>query len=695
MKIKHFLPLLLLLGSNEMLTAQEIALTPQPAHLTVKDGRFEFGNQLKAKVAPYQGDSIRMVFESFKKELQEATGIKVSSTQKEAKARIILDLNPQLPAEAYKLNVSKEQVRIEASRPAGFYYALQTLKQLMPRNVMAGVATSDHSQWSLPSVEIEDAPRFEWRGFMLDEGRHFFGKDEIKRVIDMMAIYKMNRFHWHLTEDQGWRIEIKKYPRLTSFAAWRPFDKLNDWWVGGRTFCEQDDPRAVGGYYTQDDIREVVAYAAERHITIIPEIEMPGHSEEVLATYPELSCSGKPYVNADFCIGTEKTFEFLENVLLEVIDLFPSEYIHIGGDEASKSSWKTCPRCQKRMADEHLNSVDELQSYMIHRIEKFLNDHGRKIIGWDEIIEGGLSPTATVMSWRGEEGGIKAVKAGNQAIMTPGKYCYLDAFQDAPNTQPMAIGGYLTLEKVYSFEPVPDSLSTKEAELILGVQGNVWTEHIPTPEHYEYMIYPRILALAEIGWSPSEVKKWDNFHTRALQAVNILREQGYNPFPLEKEIGDKPESYQKVNHLAIGKKVTYANLYSNHYAAQGEKTLVDGVRGGWMYNDDRWQGFIDCDFDVTIDLGKETDIKQVCAEFIQLKGPYVWLPKQVIISSSVDGEHYDTLATVDNDISPDIETLQFKEFGWEGNAKARYIRYKALSNGIAGGWLFTDEIRIK
>lgn len=587
--------------------------------------------------------------------------------------------------EAYRIEIDKKGIRLSASTETGIFYGLQTLLQLLNN--------SDNK--TLPALTINDSPRFPYRGLHLDVSRHFFDKEFIKKQLDAMAYFKMNRLHWHLTDGAGWRIEIKKYPRLTSFAAWRPFDKLNDWWVGGRTFCEQDDPRAVGGYYTQDDIREVVAYAAERHITIIPEIEMPGHSEEVLATYPELSCSGKPYVNADFCIGTEKTFEFLENVLLEVIDLFPSEYIHIGGDEASKSSWKTCPRCQKRMADEHLNSVDELQSYMIHRIEKFLNDHGRKIIGWDEIIEGGLSPTATVMSWRGEEGGIKAVKAGNQAIMTPGKYCYLDAFQDAPNTQPMAIGGYLTLEKVYSFEPVPDSLSTKEAELILGVQGNVWTEHIPTPEHYEYMIYPRILALAEIGWSPSEVKKWDNFHTRALQAVNILREQGYNPFPLEKEIGDKPESYQKVNHLAIGKKVTYANLYSNHYAAQGEKTLVDGVRGGWMYNDDRWQGFIDCDFDVTIDLGKETDIKQVCAEFIQLKGPYVWLPKQVIISSSVDGEHYDTLATVDNDISPDIETLQFKEFGWEGNAKARYIRYKALSNGIAGGWLFTDEIRIK
>jgi hexosaminidase len=587
--------------------------------------------------------------------------------------------------EAYRIEIDKKGVRLSANTETGIFYGLQTLLQLL----------NNGDNKTLPALTINDSPRFPYRGLHLDVSRHFFDKEFVKKQLNAMAYFKMNRLHWHLTDGAGWRIEIKKYPRLTSFAAWRPFDKLNDWWVGGRTFCEQDDPRAVGGYYTQDDIREVVAYAAERHITIIPEIEMPGHSEEVLATYPELSCSGKPYVNADFCIGTEKTFEFLENVLLEVIDLFPSEYIHIGGDEASKSSWKTCPRCQKRMADEHLNSVDELQSYMIHRIEKFLNDHGRKIIGWDEIIEGGLSPTATVMSWRGEEGGIKAVKAGNQAIMTPGKYCYLDAFQDAPNTQPMAIGGYLTLEKVYSFEPVPDSLSTKEAELILGVQGNVWTEHIPTPEHYEYMIYPRILALAEIGWSPSEVKKWDNFHTRALQAVNILREQGYNPFPLEKEIGDKPESYQKVNHLAIGKKVTYANPYSNHYAAQGEKTLVDGVRGGWMYNDDRWQGFIDCDFDVTIDLGKETDIKQVCAEFIQLKGPYVWLPKQVIISSSVDGEHYDTLATVDNDISPDIETLQFKEFGWEGNAKARYIRYKALSNGIAGGWLFTDEIRIK
>lgn len=674
----------LLLIGNSCSDRKEIDVIPMPRSVEYHSGNFtispetEFYTNLSAEsrqaLTDYlEGTSLGSV--PFAESATGNNGIELN----------LCDSSIVTGKEAYRIEIDKKGVSLSANTETGIFYGLQTLLQLL----------NNGDNKTLPALTINDTPRFPYRGLHLDVSRHFFDKEFVKKQLNAMAYFKMNRLHWHLTDGAGWRIEIKKYPRLTSFAAWRPFDKLNDWWVGGRTFCEQDDPRAVGGYYTQDDIREVVAYAAERHITIIPEIEMPGHSEEVLATYPELSCSGKPYVNADFCIGTEKTFEFLENVLLEVINLFPSEYIHIGGDEASKSSWKTCPRCQKRMADEHLNSVDELQSYMIHRIEKFLNDHDRKIIGWDEIIEGGLSPTATVMSWRGEEGGIKAVKAGNQAIMTPGKYCYLDAFQDAPNTQPMAIGGYLTLEKVYSFEPVPDSLSTKEAELILGVQGNVWTEHIPTPEHYEYMIYPRILALAEIGWSPSEVKKWDNFHTRALQAVNILREQGYNPFPLEKEIGDKPESYPKVNHLAIGKKVTYANPYSNHYAAQGEKTLVDGIRGGWMYNDDRWQGFIDCDFDVTIDLGKETDIKQVCAEFIQLKGPYVWLPKQVIISSSVDGEHYNTLATVDNDISPDIETLQFKEFGWEGNAKARYIRYKALSNGIAGGWLFTDEVRIK
>ncbi|MCH5328487.1 MAG: beta-N-acetylhexosaminidase [Coprobacter sp.] len=587
--------------------------------------------------------------------------------------------------EAYQLVITRKKVEISAAGEAGLFYGLQTVLQMLDNG----------DGQTLSAVTINDAPRFPYRGMHLDVSRNFFDKGFVKKQLDAMARFKMNRFHWHLTDGAGWRIEIKKYPKLTSFAAWRPFDELQEWWTGGRTFCDQNDPRATGGYYTQDDIREVVAYAAARHITVIPEIEMPGHSEEVLATYPELSCSGKPYTNEDFCPGSEKTFEFLENVLLEVMELFPSEYIHIGGDEAPKTSWKTCPRCQKRIADEQLSDVEELQSYMIRRIEKFLNAHGRKLIGWDEIRQGGLSSTATVMSWRGTEGGIAAVKAGNQAIMTPGKYCYLDAYQDAPKTQPLTIGGYTTLDKVYSFEPVPDSLDSGEAKRILGVQGNLWTEFISTPEHAEYMLYPRILALAEIGWSPAENKDGADFRRRALKAVEVLEKKGYHPFPLDQEVGDKPESFEPVEHIAIGKKVVYNHPYSKSYTAGGDTTLVDGVRGGWMYNDDRWQGFIDGDFDVVIDLEEITPIKEISAEFMQLKGPYVWVPKQVIISVSADGEQYGTLAVVDNDIPEEEETLQFKTFGWQGESQARYVRYQALSNGIAGGWLFTDEIVIR
>ena len=675
---------LLMFGISSCSEPRELDLIPMPRSVEHHRGTFELSPETRfyTQLSPESKQALAHYLEgtalgriSFADESTGTKGIELT----------LCDTTLVPDAEGYRLEIDKKGVRLSASTEAGLFYGVQTLLQLL----------NNGDGKSLPAVTIDDSPRFPYRGLHLDVSRHFFDKEFVKKQLDAMAYFKLNRFHWHLTDGAGWRIEIKKYPRLTSFAAWRPFEILNEWWTGGRTYCDQNDPRAVGGYYTQDDIREVVAYAAERHITIIPEIEMPGHSEEVLATYPELSCSGKPYVNADFCVGTEKTFEFLENVLLEVIDLFPSEYIHIGGDEAAKNSWRQCPRCQKRMADENLASVEELQSYMIHRIERFLNEHGRKIIGWDEIIEGGLTPTATVMSWRGEEGGIQAVKAGNQTIMTPGKYCYLDAYQDAPNTQPMSIGGYLTLEKAYSFEPVPDSLTTEEASLIQGLQGNVWTEYIPTPEHAEYMIYPRILALAETGWSPAEAKDWESFHARALHAVNYLRNQGYNPFPLDKEVGDKPESLRPVEHLALNKTVTYATPYSKQYAAQGDQSLVDGVRGGWMYNDDRWQGFLNSDIDVTVDLGSETAIREVNAEFLQLKGPYVWLPKQVIISASTDGENYETLATVGNDISPEVETLQFKTFGWEGNTTARYVRYQAQSNGIDGGWLFTDEIIIR
>lgn len=427
--------------------------------------------------------------------------------------------------------------------------------------------------WSVQATAIQDSPRFEYRGLMLDVSRHFRSKEFVKKQIDALAYYKLNRLHLHLTDAAGWRIEIKKYPLLTELAAWRPEANWKRWWnEGGRKYCRFDAPGASGGYYTQDDIRELVNYARERHITIIPEIEMPAHSEEVLTAYPELSCSGEPYKNADFCVGNEKTFTFLEDVLTEVMELFPSQYIHVGGDEAGKAAWKTCPKCQKRMKDEQLDNVDELQSYLIHRVEVFLNAHGRKLLGWDEILQGGLAPNATVMSWRGEQGGIDAVKSGHQAIMTPGSHCYIDSYQDAPYSQPEAIGGYLPLEKVYSYNPIPASLTPDEAKLIYGVQANLWAEYIQTDEHCEYMIYPRILALAEVAWSAPERKSWTDFRPRALKAVGYLQSKGYHPFDLKKEIGNRPEAAQPIQHLALGKTVKYNAPYNSSYPAQGDKT---------------------------------------------------------------------------------------------------------------------------
>ena len=440
---------------------------------------------------------------------------------------LITEKNHQLPSpESYTLSVTPQQILIRATSGAGLFYGVQTLLQL--------AQPSGAGSYSIASVEIEDTPRFAYRGLMLDVSRHFSTKEFIKKQIDALAYYKINRLHLHLTDAAGWRLEIKKYPLLTEFAAWRTDPTWKQWWNGGRKYVRFDVPGAYGGYYTQDDIREILEYARQHYITVIPEIEMPSHSEEVLAAYPQLSCSGEPYKNSDFCVGNEETFTFLENVLTEVMELFPSEYIHIGGDEAGKSAWKTCPKCQKRMKDEHLANVDELQSYLIYRIEKFLNNHGRHLLGWDEILQGGIAPNATVMSWRGEEGGIAAVTSGHRAIMTPGAYCYLDSYQDAPYSQPEAIGGYLPLKKVYSYNPVPASLTAEQAKLVYGVQGNLWVEYIPTPEHVEYMIYPRILALAETAWSAPERKSWPDFHTRALSAVADLQAKGYHPFDLKK-----------------------------------------------------------------------------------------------------------------------------------------------------------------
>lgn len=539
MKIKHFLPLLLLLGSNEMLTAQEIALTPQPAHLTVKDGRFEFGNQLKAKVTPYQGDSIRMVFESFKKELQEATGIKVSSTQKEAKARIILDLNPQLPAEAYKLNVSKKQVRIEASRPAGFYYALQTLKQLMPRNVMAGVATSDHSQWSLPSVEIEDAPRFEWRGFMLDEGRHFFGKDEIKRVIDMMAIYKMNRFHWHLTEDQGWRIEIKKYPKLTETGAWRNSKVLAYGDV-------KPDGERYGGFYTQKDIKEIVAYAKKKFIEIIPEIDIPGHSQAAVAAYPEfLACDpeNKHEVWLQQGISTDvinvanpKAMQFAKEVIDELTELFPFNYIHLGGDECPTRKWQKNDECKKLLSEIGSSNFRDLQIYFYKQLKDYIAtkpaDQQRQLIFWNEVLHGNTSifgNDITIMAWIGANAAAKqAAKQGMNTILSPQIPYYINRKQSKLPTEPMSQGhGTETVEAVYNYQPLKD-VDAALQPYYKGVQANFWTEWVTEPSVLEYLMLPRLAAVAEAGWTPQEKRNYEDFKERIRKDAELYDLKGWN-----------------------------------------------------------------------------------------------------------------------------------------------------------------------
>lgn len=601
---------------------------------------------------------------------------------------LITPKTPQLPSpESYTLSVTSQRIEIRATSGAGLFYGMQTLLQLMQ--------PASTGSYSVPSVEIEDTPRFAYRGLMLDVSRHFSTKEFIKKQIDALAYYKINRLHLHLTDAAGWRLEIKKYPLLTDFAAWRTDPTWKKWWNGGRKYLRYDEPGASGGYYTQDDIREILEYARQHYITVIPEIEMPSHSEEVLAAYPQLSCSGEPYKNSDFCVGNEETFTFLENVLTEVMELFPSEYIHVGGDEAGKSAWKTCPKCQKRMKDEHLANVDELQSYLIHRIEKFLNNHGRRLLGWDEILQGGIAPNATVMSWRGEEGGIAAVTSGHHAIMTPGAYCYLDSYQDAPYSQPEAIGGYLPLKKVYAYDPVPASLTAEQAKLVYGVQGNLWVEYIPTPEHVEYMIYPRMLALAEVAWSAPERKSWPDFHTRALSAVADLQKKGYHSFDLSKEIGSRPESLQPVSHLALGKKVTYNSSYSPHYPAQGNTALTDGIRGDWTYGDGSWQGFIsDNRLDVTIDMEKETPIHSITAAFMQVVGAEVFLPETVVISISDDGINFTELQKQHFEVSKETP-IRFTDISWQGEAKGRYVRYQAQAGSEFGGWIFTDEIIVK
>lgn len=510
--MKQLIYLTFLLIFSNSIFAQEIAIIPKPMEMAVKQGMFTLDNNSVLKFDANNPDVSRIAkFFSDYIETVYGIAIKENNLGSSINLKIISRLN--LGTEGYLLKVDKKTITITASKPAGLFYGMQSLKQLLPLE-------ANNNSLEIPCLDIKDQPRFAWRGNMLDVARHFFPVSFIKEYIDILAMYKINTFHWHLTEDQGWRIEIKKYPLLTEISHWRD-ETMLDHYRSGKGM----DGIGYGGFYTQDQCREVIRYAAERYITVVPEIEMPGHSLAALAAYPDLGCTGGPYkvtgvwgVHKDvYCAGKEETFEFLQNVLDEVLDIFPSQYIHIGGDECPKDAWEKCNACQQRIKDEDLKDEHELQSWFITRMDKYLSSKGRRLIGWDEILEGGLAPEAAVMSWRGIKGGVEAAKQKHEVVMTPNSHMYIDYYQaEDKEKEPLAIGGYLPVDKVYSYEPVPEELSAEEAKYILGVQTNLWTEYVATTKKAEYMLLPRLQAQAEVAWTPKNLKSFPDFEQRLL-----------------------------------------------------------------------------------------------------------------------------------------------------------------------------------
>ncbi|MFL3051073.1 MAG: beta-N-acetylhexosaminidase [Candidatus Neomarinimicrobiota bacterium] len=498
---------------NGKVQDQILGLIPLPAKLEINNGFFQFGNEIRISLESETKES-ELAINYLSDHLKKNYNFDLIRTKGSSQVQYKIDRDRKdLGEEGYHLEVSSAEISLSAPNAAGLFYGSVTLLQLLDEGERLG------RSGSVPAVNISDSPRFSWRGMHLDVGRHFFPVDFVKRYIDLIAMHKMNRFHWHLTEDHGWRIEIKKYPKLTEVGAWRKESLVGHYNDKPHRF----DGLRYGGFYTQDEIRDVVEYAASRFITVVPEIEMPGHSEAALASYPELGCTDGPFevekvwgIHEDvYCAGKETTFEFLQNVLTEVMALFPSTYIHIGGDECPKTRWKAHDLDQKRMKVENLKDEHELQSYFVKRIERFLSSHNRRLVGWDEILEGGLPPAATVMSWRGYEGGIKAANSGHDVIMTPTSYCYFDYYQSKDKeSEPLAIGGFLPLEKVYLFEPIPPEIDLEKAHHILGGQGNVWTEYIKTESHLEYMAMPRMSAMAEVLWSSKSDRSYKGFIAR-------------------------------------------------------------------------------------------------------------------------------------------------------------------------------------
>ncbi len=704
--------------------------------------------------------------------IQQATNYapktKAIAAGEQVKNAIVLGLDPSIAnKEGYVLTTTPEGININGQTENGVFYGIQTLRKPIP-------AEAKEATILIPAGEIKDEPRFSYRGMHLDVGRHFFPKEFMKKYIDLLALHNMNTFHWHLTDDQGWRIEIKKYPKLTEIGSQRSRTVI------GRNTQEYDNT-PYGGFFTQEEAKEIVKYAQERYITVIPEVDLPGHMLAALAAYPEMGCTGGPYevcprwgIFEDvLCIGNDQTMQFLEDVMNEIIEIFPSKYVHIGGDEAPRTRWEKCPKCQARIkteglkADKNHTAEDRLQSYCMTRIEEFLNSKGRQIIGWDEILEGDVAPNATVMSWRGMEGGIKAAQLGHDVIMTPTSFCYFDYYQTADTKdEPLGIGGYVPIEKVYSLEPVPAVLTEEQSKHILGAQANLWTEYIHSSEHVEYMVLPRMAALAEVQWTQPEKKDFKDFTKRLARLMKFYQRDGFNyakhvfdlkvdftPDVTKKavvvtlstiddapiyytldgtepttaslkytepvsitETADfqavviRPEGKSKVVNKKISfNKATYCPIEltfqpSEKYKFGGAITLVDGMKGNDSYATGAWLGFVGGDVEAIIDLGQESEIKQVATNAIVDMSAWIMGSTGLVVSISDDNKEFREVAAKDIPAETNIDKKGVENYEITFDpVKARYVkvvikRSPALPKGHAGegkaAYMFIDEIEV-
>jgi hexosaminidase len=759
--MKQLIPLFIVIVSffacnpSDQTTPESINLIPYPVSIQTGNGHFELSGktqlivndngQFESEVKKLQG----LMKKAIGQELQYESG----------KNKIVVEISGQnLKPEGYELEITKNQITLSAKDGAGIFYGLQTIRQLLPAEIESGKTSQ---QILLPTLTVSDYPAFHWRGMNLDVSRHFFSIDYLKRHIDRLSLYKFNKLHLHLTDDQGWRIEIKKYPELTKEGAWRTFNKQDslcmerakenpDYKFDQEHIITKDGKQLYGGYYTQDEIKDLVKYARSKHIELIPEIDMPGHMMAATNSYPQLSSNGKAGWGGLFsfplCACKEEVYTFVEDVLTEVIELFPSKYVHIGADEVDKRFWEESPQCKEFMKKEGLKDVDQLQSYFVHRVQKFLASKGKETIAWDEALEGGISPDINIMYWRTWVANVpeKAVNNGNKVINAQGDPLYFG-------------GGGGPLYNVYHFEVVRKTIPQDKASLIMGAHASLWAETTPSEKVADSKLFPKLIALSEVVWSPEKDRDWDSFKFRMekqlprldILGINYVYNPSYALIPIMKvdtikkqiditfdsekyhpEIyyttdGTTPTSQSELYsgtfpitgsaairaaifeegkmmepllslpvdyHKAIGKKVTYAKLWNLSYSAGDAGTLTDGYRGGNSYNDGYWQGFTS-DLDVTIDMGESTSLNTFSATFMQITGPGVYLPGDVVVSVSDDGIIFEEVLNIKNDISIEESKLVFKDFS--GSLKGKTGRYiHVVAHNVNKQFIFVDEIII-